>query len=50
MPPKVRQISRNSIKKEERLVLTISTLKNKQIHNITKVARYFSILRLTLRN
>ena len=50
MPPKVRQISRNSIEKEERLVLAISALKNKQIRNITEAARYFSIPRSTLRD
>ena len=50
MPPKVRQILRNSIEKEERLVLAISALKNKQIRNITEVARYFSVPRSTLRD
>ena len=48
MPPKVRQISRNSIEKEERLLLAISALENKQIRNIREAARAYNVPRTTL--
>ena len=48
MPPKQRQISRNSIEKEERLLLAISALENKQIRNIREAARAYNVPRTTL--
>lgn len=50
MPPKGRQISRNSIEKEKRIVLAISTLKNKEIRNIREAARLYNVPHSTLQD
>jgi hypothetical protein len=48
MPPKARQNSRNSIEKEGRIILAISTLNKQEISSIHEAARIFNISHATL--
>jgi hypothetical protein len=48
MPPIWDKNSRNSIEQEGRILVTISALKNGEIHSIRKAARIFQVPRSTL--
>ena len=50
MPPKARQDLQNSAEKEERILLAISAINNKQITQIAKAARLYNVPRSTLRD
>ena len=50
MPPKARQNLQNSAEKEERILLAISAINNKQITQIAKAARLYNVPRSTLRD
>lgn len=50
MPPKARQNLQNLAEQEERILLAISAIKNKQITQIAKAARVYNVPRSTLRD